>query len=138
MSALISTYMPIEGYSIAFNGRLGRIEVRQYERQPWETPASDDILLIRSFGRGAEHIIVPHESGTHFGGDPKMQDMLFKPGAPDPLNQRAGARAGALSVLCGVAALQSSKTNLPVSIESLLQPAAAAPGRKPALAGGGV
>jgi predicted dehydrogenase len=133
-----STYMPIEGYSIAFNGRLGRIEVRQYERQPWETPASDDILLIRSFGRGVEHIIVPHEPGTHFGGDPKMQDMLFKLGAPDPLNQRAGARAGALSVLCGVAALQSSKTNLPVSIESLLQPAAAAPGRKPALAGGGV
>jgi predicted dehydrogenase len=132
----VNTYMPIEGYFIAFNGRLGRIEIRQYEKQPWETPASDDIVLIRNFG-GVEHIIVPHEPGTHFGGDPKMQDLLFKPGASDPLNQRAGARAGAMSVLCGIAALQSTKTNLPVSIESLLQPpATAAPARQPAQAAG--
>jgi len=116
------TYLPVEGYSIAFNGKLGRIEIRQYEKQPWEVSAADDILLIKSFGRGVEHIIVPHEPGTHFGGDPKMQDMLFKPGMPDPLNQRAGARAGALSVLCGVAAMESIKTHRPVSIKRLLEP----------------
>jgi predicted dehydrogenase len=125
------TYLPVEGYSIAFNGKLGRIEIRQYEKQPWEVPAADEILLVRSFGRGVERILVPHEPGTHFGGDPKMQDMLFKPGLPDPLNQRAGARAGALSVLCGVAALESIKTHRPVSIKSLLEPQSQVQARRP-------
>jgi predicted dehydrogenase len=120
----LNTYMPIEGYFIAFNGKLGRIEIRQYERQPWETPSADEILLIRNFGKGVERIMVPHEPGTHFGGDPKMQDMFFKPGIPDPLGQRAGARAGAMSVLCGIAALESAKTKRPVSIASLLRPEA--------------
>jgi hypothetical protein len=51
--------------------------------------------------------------------------MLFKPGTPDPLNQRAGSRAGAMSVLCGIAALQSSKTGQMVSVSKLLDPAQA-------------
>ena len=41
--------MPIEGHHIAFNGTLGRIELRQYEKQPWEAPDHDEILLVRSF-----------------------------------------------------------------------------------------
>ena len=52
---------------------------------------------------------MPHEQGGHFGGDPALQRMLFAPGAPDPLGQRAGARAGAMSVLCGVAAMESAR-----------------------------
>ena len=43
----------------------------------------------------------------------------FKPGTPDPLNQRAGARAGAMSVLCGVAAVESMKQARPVAIAEL-------------------
>ena len=31
----LNAFMPIEGYHLAFNGRKGRIEMRQYERQPW-------------------------------------------------------------------------------------------------------
>jgi predicted dehydrogenase len=120
----VDTYMPIEGHFIAFDGTKGRIELRQYERQPWETPDYDEILLVRNFD-GAERIQVPHEPGGHFGGDPKLQDMLFKPGTPDPLNQRAGSRAGAMSVLCGVAALQSAKTGKPVDVAGLLDPARA-------------
>ena len=42
--------------------------MRQFERQPWETPEHDEILLVRNFG-GAETITVPHEPGGHFGGD---------------------------------------------------------------------
>jgi hypothetical protein len=45
--------------------------------------------------------------------------MLFKPGTPDPLNQRAGARAGAMSVLCGVAATESVRLGRPVSVAEL-------------------
>jgi predicted dehydrogenase len=120
----VNTYMPIEGHFIAFDGTKGRIQMRQFERQPWETPEHDEIQLVRNFG-GVETIQVPHEPGGHFGGDPKLQDMLFKPGTPDPLNQRAGSRAGAMSVLCGIAALQSSKTGQMVSVSKLLDPAQA-------------
>jgi predicted dehydrogenase len=121
----VNTYMPIEGHFIAFDGTKGRIQMRQYERQPWETPDHDEILVVRNFD-GAERIRVPHEPGGHFGGDPKLQDMLLKPGTPDPLKQRAGSRAGAMSVLCGVAALQSTKTGRPVSVSGLLDPSSRA------------
>jgi hypothetical protein len=36
MSYAVHTYMPIEGYRVAFNGTKGRLEVRDYERQPIE------------------------------------------------------------------------------------------------------
>jgi hypothetical protein len=45
--------------------------------------------------------------------------MLFMPGVDDPLRQRAGARAGAMSVLCGVAATKSAETRRPVTISDL-------------------
>jgi hypothetical protein len=66
-----------------------------------------------------ERIIVRHEPGGHFGGDVVLRRMLFEPGMADPLGQRADARAGALSVLCGVAARESARHNRPVSIAEL-------------------
>jgi hypothetical protein len=62
---------------------------------------------------------VPHEPGGHFGGDPVLHRMLFKPGTEDPLKQRAGSRAGALAVLCGVAAVESMRRGGPVTIAEL-------------------
>lgn len=118
VSYSLNTFMPIEGHHLAFNGKKGRIEIRQYERQAWETPEQDEVLLMRNFGP-VERIVVPHEPGGHFGGDPFLHRMLFKPGTPDPLNQRAGARAGAISVLCGVAATESVRLGRPVSVAEL-------------------
>ncbi|HET7714747.1 MAG TPA: Gfo/Idh/MocA family oxidoreductase [Bauldia sp.] len=115
----LNTFMPIEGYHLAFNGHGGRIEIRQYEKQPFAVPPEDEILLIRNFG-SAERIKVPLEPGGHFGGDPALQKMLFVPGTPDPLGQRAGSRAGAMSVLCGIAARTSAETGRPVEVSSLL------------------
>jgi len=59
--------------------------------------------------------------GGHYGGDPAMQRVLFAPGEPDPLGKRAGAFAGALSVLTGVACVESARTGLPVKVKPLLQ-----------------
>ena len=42
--------------------------------------------------------------------------MLFVPDREDPLGQRAGARAGAMSVLCGVAAVESMDSGKPVEV----------------------
>jgi predicted dehydrogenase len=120
VSYSLNTFMPVEGYHLAFNGRKGRLEIRQYEKQPWAMPAEDEILLIRNFG-GVERIRVAQGSGGHFGGDPALQRMLFEPNVPDPLNQRAGARAGALSVLCGVAATMSANSGQSVPVKPLLE-----------------
>jgi predicted dehydrogenase len=115
----LNTFMPIEGYHLAFNGSKGRVEIRQYERQAWETPDEDEILVMRNFD-GVERIRVPHQSGGHFGGDPALHRMLFAPDATDQLGQRAGALAGAMSVLCGVAAVQSALSGAPVKVKPLL------------------
>ena len=116
----LNTFMPIEGYHLAFNGQRGRIEIRQYERQAWETPDEDEILVLPNRGP-AESVRVPHRRGGHFGGDPVMQRMLFAPGMTDPLGQRAGSRAGAMSVLCGVAAMESALSGAPMQVMPLLE-----------------
>jgi predicted dehydrogenase len=123
VSYSLNTFQPIEGHHLAFNGTKGRIEIRQYEAQPWEMKREDEILLIRNFPNGkeaVERITVPHSSGGHYGGDDRMRNMIFKPDMNDALHQRAGTRAGAMSVLCGIAALQSSRTGKVVSIADLM------------------
>lgn len=123
VSYSLNTFQPIEGHHIAFNGTKGRIELRQYEDQPWETAPEDTILLVRNFPKGkpvVERITVPHFPGGHYGGDDRLRNTIFKPGMTDPLGQRAGARAGALSVLCGIAALQSSLSGKVVRLADLM------------------
>ncbi|MBB3655683.1 putative dehydrogenase [Rhizobium sp. BK650] len=123
VSYSLNTFQPIEGHHLAFNGTKGRIEIRQYEAQPWEEPREDTILLIRNFPHGkeaVERIKVPHSSGGHYGGDDRMRNMIFKPDMQDKLAQRAGTRAGAMSVLCGIAALTSSRTGKVVNISDLM------------------
>ena len=123
VSYSLNTFQPIEGHHLAFNGTKGRIEIRQYEAQPWEMKREDEILLIRNFPNGkeaVERITVPHSSGGPYGGDDRMRNMIFKPDMNDALHQRAGTRAGAMSVLCGIAALQSSRTGKVVSIADLM------------------
>jgi predicted dehydrogenase len=121
VSYSLNCFMPIEGYHLAFNGTRGRIEVRMHERQAFAMPAGVDEILVLGNDRTVERIRVEHGPGGHFGGDPLLQRMLFVPGTADPLGQRAGARAGAMSVLCGVAATTSAKTGRPVAIKPLLE-----------------
>ncbi len=92
VSYSLNTFQPIEGHHLAFNGTKGRIELRQYEAQPWEEPKEDTILLIRNFPNGkeaVERIVVPHFTGGHYGGDDRMRNMIFKPDIEDRLAQRA-------------------------------------------------
>jgi hypothetical protein len=52
------------------------------------------------------------------GGDQRMRDLMFR-GGEDPLGQRAGSRAGAMSVLIGIAALKSSREGRRIPIAEL-------------------
>lgn len=121
VSYSLNCYMPIEGYHLAFNGTKGRVEVRMHERQAFDAEHGVDEILVLGTDRSVERIRVPHGPGGHFGGDPLLHRSLFVPDADDPMNQRAGARAGAMSVLTGVAAMQSADTGLPVEIAPLLR-----------------
>ncbi|MCB2013095.1 MAG: Gfo/Idh/MocA family oxidoreductase [Geminicoccaceae bacterium] len=121
VSYSLNAYMPIEGYHLAFNGTHGRIEIRMYEAQAFDAPVGRDEILVLGTDRSVERITVEHGPGGHFGGDPLLHRSLYDPEAVDPMGQRAGARAGALSVLTGVAATRSAETGLPVEILSLLE-----------------
>jgi predicted dehydrogenase len=96
MSYSLNTFMPIEGYHLAFNGTKGRLEVRDYERQPWEVAEDSDIELIHNFGK-REKVEIPKADGAHGGGDTRLQDLIFrKIDAPAHL-RLPDSRAGAMS-----------------------------------------
>lgn len=120
VSYSLNAYMPIEGYHLAINGTEGRIEVRMYEKQAFDAPPGVDEVLVLGTDRSVERIRVEHGPGGHFGGDPLLHEMLFDGEQDDQHAQRAGARAGAMSVLIGVAATKSAETGQPVDIASLL------------------
>ena len=119
MSYSVHTYMPIEGYRLAFNGTNGRLEVRDYERQPWDPGEETEMHLMRNFGERAK-IDIPVSEGGHGGGDTRLRDLVFRNvQVPDHL-RLPGSRAGAMSCLTGVAARTSADTGKPVRIGDLL------------------
>ncbi|HEX7084981.1 MAG TPA: Gfo/Idh/MocA family oxidoreductase [Vicinamibacterales bacterium] len=120
MSYSVSTYMPIEGYRLSFTGTKGRIEVRDYERQPWEPGEQTELYLIRNFGRREKIALPPPEEG-HGGGDERIRELVFRKPASVPAHlQLPGSRAGAMSCLTGIAARRSADEGRPVSIASLV------------------
>ena len=121
MSYSLNASMPIEGYRIAFNGTHGRLEVRDYERQPWPEQLQSEIYLIKSFPRKRERIEMPDIKGGHSGGDDILRDVIFKnKEVPDHL-QLPGSRAGAMSCMTGIAARTSIEHKRPVKISELIR-----------------
>ena len=119
MSYSLNAFMPIEGYRLAFNGTEGRLEVRDYERQPWEVAEESEAYVIRNFGR-REKLPVPRSEGGHGGGDDRLRDLIFR-GTALPAHMRLpDSRAGALSCLTGVAARKSVDEGRPVKLAELL------------------
>jgi predicted dehydrogenase len=119
MSYSLNAFMPIEGYRLAFNGTRGRLEVRDYEQQPWNPPSTNEMHLIRNFGE-REIIELPAAQGGHGGGDTILRDLVFR-GAPVPAHlQLPSSRAGAMSCLTGIAARKSCDSGEPVNIADLV------------------
>jgi predicted dehydrogenase len=119
MSYSVNTFMPIEGYRLAFNGTEGRLEVRDYERQPWAAPETE-MHLIQNFGERRE-IVIPPAEGGHGGGDDVLRDLVFR-GITLPEHMRLpGSRAGAMSCLTGIAARKSMDAGKPVRIADLIR-----------------
>jgi predicted dehydrogenase len=123
MSYSLNAHMPIEGFRVAFNGELGRLEVRDYEGQPWKVPAEDatEIYLTKSFGeRRRVPIVAAATTGGHGGGDARLRDLIFrKATAPDHM-KLPDSRAGAMSCLTGIAARKSVDEKRPIKIADLV------------------
>ena len=119
MSYSLNAFMPIEGYRVAFNGEKGRLEVRDYERQPWPVEEQTEMFLTTSFGK-REKIEIPNIAGGHSGGDSRIRETIFR--KPDlPAHMRLpDSRAGALSCLTGIAARRSVELKRPVQISELV------------------
>jgi len=136
----LNAFMPYEGQQIAFNGTKGRLDIRNYHRQPWEVPYASELRITKSFEdsrtmkiggeegidvttgkEGVETFKAQGERGGHGGADPHAKDLLFIPDKPDPLNQTAGSRAGVMASLIGIAARKSIESGgKPVKISDLI------------------
>jgi len=118
----LNATVPYEGQLIVFNGSKGRIELRNYDRQPWQVANDSEIRLTRNFKDSA---LIPIEKQQedffeHGGADGRLKDMLFKPGTRDDLGQRAGMRAGIMSSAIGIASYTSIETRERVKISDLI------------------
>jgi len=120
MSYSLNAFMPIEGYRLAFNGEKGRLEVRDFERQPWPVERQTEMHIIRSFGQ-REQIDIPDIAGGHSGGDSRMQELIFRKSAAPEHMRLPDSRAGALSCLTGIAARRSVELKRPVKISELVK-----------------
>ncbi len=119
MSYSLNAYMPIEGYSLAFNGDGGRVEIRDYARQPFEVPSPIEVSVIKAFG-GRTTIDVPTVEGEHGGADDALRELIFRrPQVADHL-RIPDSRAGAMSALTGIAARRSCEENRPIAISELV------------------
>lgn len=110
---------PYEGRFVVFNGTRGRIEVREYDRQPWEVPAAAEIRVTTA-GGATRSIPVQARGAGHGGADTRLRDAIFHPAA-DPLGQRAGLQEGLLSALVGIAGRTSIAERRPVRIADLVR-----------------
>lgn len=125
LSYSLNAYMPYEGQRIAFNGTNGCLDVRKYARQSWDVPYEAEFRLSESFGTSRTWTLggegeVDQGQGGHGGADAELKDLLFNPDASDPLDQKAGSRAGVLASLIGIAARKSIETGEQVRIEDLI------------------
>jgi predicted dehydrogenase len=130
MSYSLHAFMPWEGYTVAFNGSKGRLEHICMETAyfsgdgtvPGELRPEGTKIKVFSHFRSGYEVEVWQSKGGHGGADPVMLRHLFDPNAPEDKYLRAAdQRAGAWSILTGVAANRSMERGQPVRIDELIQ-----------------
>ncbi|GAA0931337.1 Gfo/Idh/MocA family oxidoreductase [Nonomuraea longicatena] len=132
----LNAHAPWEGYRVALNGTLGRVELDVVEREwadpgaaaalgkgarrlePGSTRTRGERLVLQRHWEPAREIPIPKGRGGHGGGDRLLLDDLFGPRdgerAPDPLGRRADHTDGIKAASIGIAANTSLETGAPV------------------------
>ena len=129
MSYSLHAFMPWEGYVVTFVGTKGRIEHKCEETVyingdgtvPGALKAEGTWLRVYPHFAPAYSIDVWQGEGGHGGGDGILLDDIFlSERREDRFLRAADQRAGAYSILCGIAANESMASGQPVRIESLV------------------
>ncbi|MFC2123498.1 Gfo/Idh/MocA family protein [Bacteroidota bacterium] len=120
LSYSLNAFMPYEGQRIAFNCEKGRLDIRNYQRQPWEVNHTAEFRLTENFKKTRTWTVQRGEGG-HGGSDEKLKDLIFIHGKPDPQGQLANSRAGVMSSLIGIAARKSIETGQSIKIDDLVK-----------------
>lgn len=123
----LNAYLPWEGLNVVMNGSKGRIEMKIVEKSYVNAGGEKakegamEACELRVFPMFDAPYTVPltFGEGGHGGGDKVMLDDLFGNPPADPLQRAADHRAGAMSILTGIAGNRSLQTGLPVRIDDL-------------------
>ncbi len=130
MTYSLNAFSPWEGYVVAFNGETGRIE---HKCEETVYVNADDTVPGMLKKEGTWIRVYPHwqpacevelwtGSGGHGGADPVMLDYIFAPEQQpaDKYLRAADQRAGAWSILTGIAANHSMREQRAVRIGELI------------------
>jgi len=125
----LNTFMPWEGFNVAFNGTKGRMELAVMENSyvsgrdkiVHQGATETERLTVRPLFGEPYEVDVEKQSGGHGGGDPVMLNDIFGTPAEDPFNRAASHIDGAMSILTGIAANKSIASGSAVNIADLLR-----------------
>jgi predicted dehydrogenase len=129
MSYSLNAFMPWEGMSISFSGSKGRLESVNRESVyisgdgsvPGEFLAEGTTLRLFPHFQPPRELEVWRGEGGHGGGDVRLLDDIFSPDPPeDKYMHAADHRAGAYSILTGIAANRSFETGKEILIADLV------------------
>jgi hypothetical protein len=130
MSYSLNSFVPWEGYRVSFNGTKGRLEHEAQETVyisgdgtvPGEMRHGGTTIRVYPHFRKAYDVPIRKARGGHGGGDARLfADLFSGKKRPDPLHQRADHRAGAWSILTGIAANRSIATGKIIDVGSLVR-----------------
>jgi predicted dehydrogenase len=130
MSYSLNAFNAWEGYEVAFNGTKGRIEHGMQEKvtvfgdgsTPGAVKPGGTYIRVYPLRAPAYEVpLWPKGEGGHGGGDRVMLDDLFLPEARnDKYLRTSDQRAGAYSILTGIAANHSFKSGQEVRVTDLV------------------
>ncbi|WP_314425132.1 Gfo/Idh/MocA family oxidoreductase [uncultured Microbacterium sp.] len=140
LSYSLNAHSPWEGYRVAINGTLGRVELEVVERgavlageglHPHIDPSlsgGDGITTLRPEGERilvqrhweeAYEVPITSGDGGHGGGDALLLSDVFEGPGDDPLARPADWTDGIRSIAVGIAGNRSLESGMPVKVEDL-------------------
>lgn len=123
MSYSLTAHSPYEGYRLVLNGSEGRL-IAEHQTGIGYYQGRESYQL-NVYNRRGERVDYGQpntfvQAGGHNGGDIRLLEMLLRGYTEDPLGQIADSRAGAMSIMIGIAANRSMAEKRQVSISELL------------------
>ncbi len=120
MDYSLIAHAPYEGWRMSINGARGRLEAEEFHSGSRIVEPVQKMLFHNRRG-GIEEYIVSKATGGHGGGDERLLNMIFAGDTRYPKGYLGDSRAGAMSILTGVAANYSIKLGVPVKVRELLK-----------------